>query len=101
MCGNCVNALDLIVSDGENKGLELQVVSGAHGVKSDGGKNHKHGHESYEHKKDYQNAPDYNGMNPEYTLKGPFMSYSAANNGDYSPIENYSQKENSSYQKAA
>ena len=103
MCGTCVNALDMVVSDsGNHEGLELQVVA-AHGVKTSSHKNHEHG--SYDKSGNYQDVPDYHSMNPEYTLKGPFMKkatyFGAANNDDYSQIQNYSQKENSDYARAA
>lgn len=102
MCGTCVNALDMVVSDsGSHEGLELQVVS-AHGVKTSSNKKHEHG--SYDKSGNYQEAPDYNSMNPEYTLKGPLMGsryFKAADNKAYSPTIDYSQKENSPYQEAA
>ncbi|MEK6760856.1 MAG: hypothetical protein AABX93_02950 [Nanoarchaeota archaeon] len=100
MCGSCVNVLDMVVSDSGNLGgLELQVVS-AHGVKTSSHKDHKH--EGYDKSGNYQEGPDYHSMNPEYILNGPFMKYSgAANNDNYSPIQNYSQEESSNYAKAA
>jgi len=105
MCGKAFDGTSFIVSCSEDHSGLLQIIGGAHGVKSGGGKKHNHEHGNYDKSGDYQEAPDYNSMNPEYTLKGPFMSYSAANKNDYSsvnsPMENYSQKKNSSYQEAA
>ncbi len=101
MCGSKPINLEVIANNDNSERINLQIIGGGHGCKGHEEKHDEHGDE------DYHNAPDYDGMNPAYTLKGPFMElrYSAARNGDYSPmnssIRNYSQEENSSYQKAA
>ena len=104
MCGKAFDGTSFMASCSEDhhSGL-LQIIGGGHGVS---GKKPEHSHEDghYEEKgRNYQDAPDYGGMNPAYVIKGPFMNsiYSAANNSDYSPVAEYSKKEDSPYQEAA
>ena len=103
MCGKAFDGTSFRVSCSEDHSGLLQIIGGGHGVS---GKNHEHSHEEnghYEGKgREYHEGPEYEGMNPEDILTSPVMRYfSAADNKNYSPMENYSQKENSSYQEAA